>query len=87
MHVHTAVLFDRKACKEFGRFCRERERESLEVESGRKMAGRLYYSRGDPDLLKLLVLWEVKKDKRRFELMEGELYLEYITLKCLTSWS
>ena len=51
------------------------------------MAGRLYYSRGDPDLLKLLVLWEVKKDKRRFELVEGELYLEYIDAQVLNVYA
>ena len=40
------------------------------------MAGRLFFSPGDPDLLKLLVLWEVEKNSIRYELVEGELYLE-----------
>ena len=76
----AVILFDRKAREEFDlfvRLCRERKR--LEGESGERMAGRLYYSRCDPDFLKLLVLWEVKKDKCRFDLVEGELYLEYET--------
>ena len=33
--------------------------------------GRLYYSRGDPDLLALLVLWEADEGAVRYELVEG----------------
>lgn len=40
------------------------------------MAGTLYYSPGDPDLLTLLVLWEVEKSAVRYELVEGGHYLE-----------
>ena len=39
------------------------------------MAGKLYYSRGDPDLLKLLVLWEAEENASRYELVEGGRYL------------
>ncbi|CAI8056217.1 Methionine--tRNA ligase, cytoplasmic [Geodia barretti] len=35
------------------------------------MAGKLYYSRGDPDLLALLVIWETEESAARFELIEG----------------
>ena len=40
------------------------------------MAGKLHYSRGDPDLLALLVLWEMEANAARYELVEGEHYLE-----------
>ena len=40
------------------------------------MAGKLYYSRGDPDLLALLVIWETEESAARFELIEGGRFLE-----------
>lgn len=40
------------------------------------MAGKLYYSPGDPDLLTLLVLWEAEKSAVRYELVEGGHYLD-----------
>lgn len=40
------------------------------------MAGKLYYSTGDPDLLMLHILWEAEKDAVRYELVEGGHYLE-----------
>ena len=40
------------------------------------MAGKLYYSRGDPDLLALLVLWEMEENAARYELVEGGHYME-----------
>lgn len=33
--------------------------------------GKLYYTKGDPDLLALLVLWEVNDGASRFELVQG----------------
>lgn len=33
--------------------------------------GRLYYSRGDPDLLALFVIWEADENAVRYELVEG----------------
>ena len=40
------------------------------------MAGKLYYTRGDPDYLALLVVWEVEEGAARFELIEGGRLLE-----------
>ena len=40
------------------------------------MAGKLYYMRGDPDLLALLVLWEMEGNAVRYDLIEGGHYLE-----------
>ena len=40
------------------------------------MAGKVYHSRGDPDLLALLVVWEAEKSAARYELIEGGLRLE-----------
>lgn len=42
------------------------------------MAGKLYYSRGNPDLLMLHVLWETEENATRYDLAEGEHYLGYI---------
>ena len=38
------------------------------------MAGKLYYLRGDPDILKLLVLWEVEEKATRYSLSEGRVH-------------
>lgn len=35
------------------------------------MAGKLYYSKGDPDLLALLVVWEAEESAALYELIEG----------------
>ena len=40
------------------------------------MAGKLFYTRGDPDLLALLVIWETEGSAARYELVEGGRLLE-----------